>query len=46
MGIGISREGAEPRRGPRGKANFDMINMIYMIFDGLGWVPGWPSVGA
>ena len=23
-----------------------MINMMNMIFDGLGWVPGWPSVGA
>ena len=39
-GIGVSREAAKTRRGPRGKANFDMINMIDMIFDGLGRVPG------
>ena len=39
LGIGISREGAEARRGAKGKADFDMINMIYMIFDGSGgWV--------
>ena len=38
LGIGVSREGAKARRRegePRGKANFDMIYMIYMIFDGL-----------
>ena len=36
---GISREGAEARRGAKGTADFDMINMIYMIFDGSGgWV--------
>ena len=35
LGTGVSREAAKPRRGPRGKANFDMINMMDMIFDGL-----------
>ena len=33
LGTGVSRGGA--KGGPRGKANFDMIYMIYMIFDGL-----------
>ena len=34
-GMGISREAAKPRSGARGKADFDRINMMDMIFDGL-----------
>ena len=35
-GAGVSREAAKPRRGAGGKADFDMIDMIDMIFDGSG----------
>ena len=56
MGIGIPREAAEPRRGQKGiglrrdaetrkRPVFDMINMINMIFWGLGG-GAWPLVGA
>ena len=31
MEIGVSREAAKTRRGPKGKANFDMINMMDRI---------------
>ena len=37
LGIGVSREAAKARWGAKGMGEvLDMINMIYMIFDGSG----------